>query len=158
MSFLGFAVAAAHVAVGAVWLGAMTYSIAVVQPRAARLLGRDRFEELAVTLAAGARWTVLAMCAATALTGAGLAGLVYADGRPGAAWIGAVAAKTALLLATVAVFGYVSWRLWPARLFALPAELPGLHRAFKRAAYVLIGLVGANLVLGVAAHTLFGPM
>jgi hypothetical protein len=47
----------------------------------------------------------------------------------------------------------VSWRGWPARVFALPAELPALHRRFRRVALVMTGLVGAAFVLGVvAAH------
>lgn len=156
MSIATFALAAAHAVVAAIWLGAMTYSLAVVQPRAARLLGQKRYEELATALAAGARWTVLGMCAALVLTGAGLVVLAFAGGPPGTAWLGIIAAKAVLLVAALAVFCYVSWRLWPARLFALPAELPRLHHTFRRAAYALVGLVGANVVLGVAAHSLAG--
>lgn len=156
MSIVTFLLAVAHAATGAVWLGAMAYSVAVVQPRARRLLGGERFEELATTLAAGARWTVLGMSAVLALTGGGLVAAAYVGGSPGAGWLGVVAAKTALLLAALAIFGYVSWRLWPARLFALPAELPRIHRTFRRSAYALIALTGTNLVLGVAAHTLAG--
>jgi hypothetical protein len=131
----------------------MCYSIAVVQPRAARLLGAARYEEFAATLAHGARWTVIGMCAALALTGAGLVAIAAAD-RPSAGWVAVMIAKTILLLAALAAFANVSWRLWPKRVFALPAELPRLHRAFTRTASTLIAVVGAEIVLGVAARTL----
>ncbi|MQA85237.1 MAG: hypothetical protein GEV03_11585 [Streptosporangiales bacterium] len=153
MSVVTFVLTAAHAVVGSVWLGAMAYSIAVVQPRAARLLGLERYEELATVLGAGARWAVLGMCAALALTGAGLVALAYVDRSPGTGWLVLVVAKAVLFGCAATLFGYVSWRLWPARLFALPAELPSLHRAFRRAACALIALVGANMILGIAAHT-----
>lgn len=156
MDLVGFAVAAVHVLVAAVWLGAMAYSLVVVQPRAARLLGLERYEELATVLAAGARWSVLSMCAALAATGAALVALAYAatgEADPGGPWLALVAVKAVLLVAAVAVFARVSWRLWPQRLFALPAELPELHRTFRRTAYVLMCLVGTEIVLGAAART-----
>jgi hypothetical protein len=56
-------------------------------------------------------------------------------------------------VAAAAVFWWVSWRGWPARVFALPAELPALHRRFRRVALAMTGLVCAAFVLGVvAAH------
>ncbi|HEY0640678.1 MAG TPA: hypothetical protein VGD67_23865 [Pseudonocardiaceae bacterium] len=144
-----------HVGTGAVWLGAMAYSLVVVQPRAERLLGTDRYEEFAATVAAGARWKVLAMAGALAASGLGLVAVRLveaADTRP--AWVALVLVKGALLLAVVAVFWYVSWRLWPRRLFALDEELPAVKRRFTAAAFTLGGLVGANLVLGVLADQL----
>lgn len=57
------ALGATHAGAAAIWLGAMAYSLAVVQPRAAALFDEpEEYERLAVALAAGARWKVLALC------------------------------------------------------------------------------------------------
>lgn len=154
MRVVEFLLATAHTLTAAVWLGAMAYSIAVVQPRAARLLDAERYEELAATLAAGARWTVLAMSGVLALSGGWLATRL-ADRRTTPAWTTVIAVKGGLWLVALAVFAYVSWRLWPRRVFALPAELPRLYRTFRRAAWTLIAIVAGEAVLGVAAGTLF---
>ena len=153
MSALEAALAAIHVAVAAVWLGAMVYSLAVVQPRAARVLGSaERYEELAAELAAGARWKVLAMCATLGASGGGLVAVELAEADdPSAAWVALVAAKGGLLAVAVALFAHVSWRLWPARLFAPPAELAAVQRHFRRVAVALTAVVAAALVLGSVA-------
>lgn len=146
------AAAVAHAVLGAVWLGAMAYSLAVVQPRARRLLGEDRYEELAVTLAAGARWRVVALLAALALTGVALVGL--REPAAGSAWAAVVVAKAALTVAAAGVFAWVSWRLWPQRVFAGAEQLPRVRRRFGAAAVALVVLVGAAFVLGIAASRL----
>lgn len=134
-----------HVGVAAGWLGAMAYSLLVVQPRAERFAGDD-YEQLAATLAAGARWKVVAMMAALVLSGAGL--VAVADPEPVV-----VVVKSALLGVSLALFWYVSWRLWPRRLFALPEELPSIRRRFRLVAYGLAASVGLNFAIGVlAAH------
>jgi hypothetical protein len=141
-----------HAGVGAVWLGSMVYSLGVVQPRIGRLFGEPaRAEEVYRELAAGNRWRVLVLIVVLAGSGAGLAAL-QADGRA-AWWWALTGAKAALAIAAAACFWWVSWRGWPARVFALPAELPALHRRFRRVALVMTWLVGAAFVLGiVAAH------
>ena len=142
-----------HIGVGAVWLGSMVYSLGVVQPRVGRLFGDPaRAEEVYREMAAGNRWRVVAMIALLAASGAGLAPLLAGEHGKGW-WWALVAAKVCLLAAAAAGFWWVSWRGWPARVFALPAELPALHRRFRRVALVMTGLVGAAFVLGVvAAH------
>jgi hypothetical protein len=47
---------------------------------------------------------------------------------------------------------YVSWRLWPARIFALPAEVPHFQRAFRRVAVTKIAIAGLGMALGVLSH------
>jgi hypothetical protein len=76
-------------------------------------------------------------------------------GRPDpvtALWVGLVVAKAALFLAALAVFWHVSWRLWPARIFATGNEVPAIRRRFRRAAFTLITLAASNIALGVVAH------
>lgn len=150
----------AHAGMAAIWLGAMAYSLLVVQPRAERFLGGgragdpQRYEEFAATLAAGARWTVLAMMAALGLTGAGLVWLAVDDEpAPSAWWIALVVTKSGLLAVSLVLFWFVSWRLWPRRLFALPDELPAIRRRFRLVALALTATVAANFVLGIlSAH------
>ena len=140
-----------HSGVGAVWLGSMIYSLGVVQPRIGRLFGDPaRAEDAYRELAAGNRWRVVALIVMLAGSGAGLVAL-RADGSH--TWWVLIAAKAVLAVVAAACFWWVSWRGWPARIFALPAELPALHRRFRRVAVLMTALVGAAFVLGVvAAH------
>jgi hypothetical protein len=140
-----------HIGIGAVWLGSMVYSLGVVQPRIGRLFGDPaKAEDVYRELAAGNRWRVVAMIVFLGLSGAAL---VLDKSDRTATWWVLIAAKTALLLAAAGCFWWVSWRGWPARVFALPAELPALHRRFRRVALFMTALVGAAFVLGVlAAH------
>ncbi|TMC03406.1 MAG: hypothetical protein E6J41_27525 [Chloroflexi bacterium] len=46
-----------------------------------------------------------------------------------------------LYLAAAAVFANVSWRHWPARVFALPEELAGYQRRLRLQAWTILGLV-----------------
>jgi uncharacterized membrane protein len=143
----------AHLAAAATWLGGMVYSLAIVQPRARRFLGTaERYEGFAVALAAGARRGVLALVALLALSGAGLVAVEAGGaGDPGGLWAVLVAVKAVLLVAATAVFAHVSWRLWPARLFALPAELQALQARFRATALALTALVAAAFALGAVA-------
>jgi hypothetical protein len=142
-----------HVGVGSVWLGSMVYSLGVVQPRVGRLFGDPvKAEDVYREMAAGNRWRVVAMIAILAASGAGLVPLLAGE-RGDAWWWAVLAVKAALVLAAAVCFWWVSWRGWPARVFALPAELPALHRRFRRVALLMTGLVAAAFVLGVvAAH------
>ena len=144
-----------HVGAAAVWLGAMLYSLLVVQPRAAGFF-RDAAEreDFTVALAAGARWKVLALCGAIAVSGAGLIGTEISErDDPTSLWLALVGAKGALLAVAIALFVYVSWRLWPARLLAHlteSAELAPLQRRFRRVALALTVTVSGDR-LGVGA-------
>jgi hypothetical protein len=139
---------------GALWFGAMAYSLTVVQPRAARFLGNERrTEAFAAELAAGARYGVLALIVLMALSG-GVLTAVEAGDDPGAGWWALVAVKAVLLAAAAALFAHVSWRQWPARLFATPAELPRVLQRFRGSAIALTTIVGAEIVLGAAAGAL----
>lgn len=148
MTLLTVAVAAAHVFAAAVWFGAMAYSLAVVQPRVQRMLGDDA-EQLLVVLASGARWKVVGMVAVLAGTGVGL---VFLEPGGSALWWAAVVVSAVALAAATCVFCLVSWRMWPARVFALPAELPVHRRRFRMVAWTMVCLTGAATLAGVVAH------
>ncbi|MGH2948275.1 MAG: hypothetical protein ACRDPC_18815 [Solirubrobacteraceae bacterium] len=150
---VSFVALTVHLLAAAGWLGAMAYSLAVVQPRSARFLGDERRSEaFAVELAAGARYPVLGVIGLLAVSGA----VLTAEGAAGqgTAWWTLVALKAAILAAAAALFAVVSWRLWPRRLFAAHGELPALQARFRRLALTLTALVAAGIVLGAAAGTL----
>ena len=138
-----------HAGTAAVWLGAMVYSLWVVQPRAAAAL--DDPEAFSVALAAGARWKVVSICAVLAASGAGL--IAIEDGAS-TAWTVLALLKVALLIVALALFWHVSWHMWPARLFALPEELPGHRRRFRAVAFGLTAVVGLAFVTGTVAQSL----
>lgn len=145
-----------HTGIGAVWLGSMVYSLGVVQPRIGRLFTDPaKAEDVYRELAAGNRWRVVTLIVLLGLSGAGLAGaaLLLDDSARTAVWWALIAAKAGLLVAAAGGFWWVSWRGWPARVFALPAELPPLQRRFRRVALAMTALVATAFVLGVlAAH------
>jgi hypothetical protein len=137
-----------HVVTGVGWLGAMAYSLFLVQPKAARFFGTDddRHEDFLVTLAHGNRWRVVALLAALALSGVGLAALTGGGGW----WWAGVAAQAALFAVAGTAFWWVSWRAWPARVFATPDERPAWRRRFRRAAWLMITAGGLATLAGVA--------
>lgn len=149
-----FVLVLAHLGIGGLWLGAMAYSLAVVQPRLGRMFGgpagvEDAYRELA----AGNRWRVVGMLAV--LGGSGAALVLLAGPRPLGWWL-LITLKTLLYAGAAALFWWVSWRGWPRRVFALPDELPALQQRFRRVAIALAACVGTAFVLGVAAIRLAG--
>lgn len=137
-----------HAAAGAMWLGAMGYSLFIVRPRLSRMFddNPDRVEEAQQVLASGNRWPTAAMIAVLWLSGIGL--VATSEGGSTGWWL-VVALKAALLAAATGLFWWVSWRGWPRRVFALPEELPRLRRTFDLVALAMVGLVGASFAIGV---------
>jgi hypothetical protein len=140
----------AHLTIAAVWLGSMVYSLMVVQPRVDRFFAdHERREEFLVTLANGNRRRVVALIIALVLTDLAIL-IMRSELRLGYG--------IALLFYLLAggLFVHVSWRHWPARVFALPEELPGFQRRLRRLAWTMLVLVGAaflttlSVALGVA--------
>jgi hypothetical protein len=140
-----------HVLAGAAWFGSIFYSIFVLYPRLVRyfdnIVERERF---LMALSHGARWQMVAAIVIVALSGLSLALMPPED--VSAWWLGLVGAKTGLLLVSAVYFWRISWHWWPARVFALESELPAIHRRFRVAAGLMLGLVGLNAVLGVLAR------
>ncbi|GAA4216715.1 hypothetical protein [Actinocatenispora rupis] len=138
---------AVYLVPAAVWTGSMTYSLVVVQPRSARFLtDDDQLEEYLTVLAQGNRSRVLGIAATLIVSAAALALLCP--------WPGARAVYSTALgldLAATAVFWYVSWRHWPARVFARRAERPALRRRLLLCARAIWLLVGAGFGLTLVA-------
>lgn len=125
-----------HLVLAAIWVGSMAYSLVVVQPRVATFFGDDaRREEFLVALAHGNRWPVVALL--VAILGSA-AGALLGWHRAAAGYV------VALVLdgTAAALFVHVSWRHWPARVFAVPAELPSYRRRLRRIAWTMLVLAG----------------
>lgn len=143
--------AVAHTLAGAAWFGAMFYSLSVLQPRALRYFAKPKeFETFIATLSQGARWTVLAAFGIVGLSGIGLAVVHGEDVSP--LWLLLMGLKVAIFVTAFALFVHVSWRLWPARVLALPNEIPHFQRTSRRLATIMLCLVGLSMALGVLAH------
>jgi len=144
-----------HGLAGAAWFGSIFYSIFVLYPKMCRY-----FEEIAererflLALSHGARWHMVSAIALVALSGIGLT--LMPRERITDAWLILIGVKTTLLIASAVYFWRISWHWWPARLFALPNELPAIHRRFRIAAGAMLLLVGANVALGVVGRLVAG--
>jgi hypothetical protein len=139
-----------HLTLAALWLGSMGYSLTVVQPRVARFFTDDaRREDFLTTLAQGNRWRVVGLIAALVVTALGV---VLTAPRAVALAYGLALVP---YLGAATIFWYVSWRHWPARVFALPAEVPGFQRALRRLAWAMCVLVGAAFLTALGSHLLF---
>ncbi len=145
-----------HVLGGGVWIGAMLYSVFILQPLAERFFTRAReFEDFIFSVVHGARWKVFSGIVAIMLSGIGLAvwpGHAVVAGS--AIWLGVFVAKIALFVVAAGLFMYVSWVLWPRRTFATEAELPGIKRHFFRVGAVMVVANAINMLLGLGAHLL----
>jgi len=140
-----------HVIASAGLFGAMGYSIGVVQPRARRFFQDARdFEEFTAFISHGARWKMIGTLGLIAVTGALL--VIFHPHEADHRWLAIIAAKMLVLLIATAVFCYASWRLWPARIFASPEEIPVFQRRFRMVGYAMITMVVLEFILAAIAH------
>ena len=131
----------------------MFYSITVVQPRAKRFFEKpEDFEEFVTFVSNGARWKVLGGYAVIAVTGFAL--VPFRRGEMSRAWMVLMGAKIVVLVAAVTLFSIVSWRWWPARVFATAEEIPKFQRLFRRVGFAMVTFVAIEFVLSLIAHAL----
>jgi uncharacterized membrane protein len=143
-----------HVLATGAWFGAMLYSLVVLQPRAMLYFDRPQeFENFIAAVSDGARSKVLWAAGLSALSGAGMAVATWPE-ENSTAWVLLGAVKIVLLLLALVVFGYASWRLWPARVMATREEIPRFQVAFRRVGLAMLTLIGSAAVLGVAMRAL----
>jgi Flp pilus assembly protein TadB len=137
-------IAIIHAGLAAAWVGGMTYSLFVVQPKLKKYFGprEDDREHLTAVIAAGNRYKVLGLIGVIAATGLALLLLDHHHW-----WIHAL--KAVLLLTATAIFWYVSWRHWPRRIFATATERPALQRQLIILATTMLALAGTAFALGV---------
>lgn len=125
----------------------MMYSLVIVQPRAHQFFAADddALETFLATLGAGNRRPVLAIIAGLVATGI----LLPIARSPSSGQVIAFALESLSLLAAAALFARVSWRLWPARVFALAPERPQHRAALHRHAVAMVLLVAAAFAAAV---------
>jgi hypothetical protein len=132
----------AHLVLVATWFGSMAYSLGVVQPKVAKFFPDERrLEDFLLVLAHGNRWKVVGLLALITVTC--VAVVITASARTVAV---GYAASLVLYAAAGIVFAHVSWRHWPTRVFALPAELAGFRRRLRVQAVAMLALVGTAFV------------
>ena len=145
-----------HVLGGGVWIGAMVFSVFILQPRADKFFRREAdFEDFIFSVVHGARWKVFSGIVAILLSGIGLAvwpGHAIVVESP--LWMGLFAGKVAAFVLAAGLFMYVSWVLWPRRTFATAEELPHIKRHFFRVGAVMVIANALNMLLGITAHVL----
>jgi uncharacterized membrane protein len=151
--FLYSLAAIMHVLAGSVWMGAMMYSLFVLHPQGRRYFQSEtEFEAFITAVSGGARGKVLVALLAIAVSGLILV-LVRWPRPASGIWLVLVGMKVVLFTAALCLFVYTSWRLWPARLFAAPADIPQFQRLFRRVGLTMISLAALSMVLGVLLHT-----
>lgn len=137
-----------HVLGGGVWIGAMVFSVFVLHPRAERFFQRaSEFEDFIFHVVHGARWKVLAGIAAIAGSGAAL---TVTRGPLSTL----LALKLALFAVSLGLFVYVSWVLWPRRVFAREDELAAVRRRFWWVGVAMITSNALNMGLGILSRVL----
>lgn len=145
-------IAVVHLWIGAVWLGGVWLSLVNLHRRGPALFADEaEFERVIAGFTRGNRWLLLGASGAMVGSGGLLWWLIDA---PSPAWSALVWAKVALLIGNVVAFSYVSWIIWPRRLFALAAELPAIRRRQTRLRVVSVLCLAASAALGVVAHSL----
>jgi hypothetical protein len=147
----GTVIAVAHLTLAATWMGSMLYSLLVVQPKVDRFFSDEsRREEFLLALAHGNRWRVVALAGALVLSAVAT---MVAWPRVTAGYAVAVV----LYVVATAVFAQVSWRHWPARVFALPDELAGFRRRLRVQAWAMLALVGTAFVVALSVSVAARP-
>jgi hypothetical protein len=140
-----------HALAGAAWFGSIFYGVFVLYPRVSRHFDTiAERERLALALSHGARWHMVAAMSLVGLSGLGL--ILMPKNDVTNPWLTLAGIKAVLIITAAILFWRVSWHWWPARLFALEAELPAIHRRFRLAAAGMLVLAGVNFALGVLAR------
>ena len=142
---------AVHTAALASWFGCMCYSVMFVQKHPMRSREPQIWETFVTEMVHGVRWIVMGTMAVIFPTWIALIVLHAVSAGADPLWLSLVIAKSLFLIGVVLLFTYVSYHLWPLRIFALPEEIAGLDRRFMGASQGLVLTLGGALVLGVVA-------
>lgn len=142
-----------HVLGAILWIGSIYFSASAIHQRAPSLFARDEdFEAFVTGLSDKNRYRHLLAFSASLLSGLALVVLGHARySHPDHAYSWAlIAVKGACFVIGALIFSYISWRLWPERIFALPQELEQQRRRGAAARWSL----WTSLMLAAAAGVL----
>ena len=131
-------------------MGDLTMTLVIAEQRGGKL-NRATWETIAAAQQAGGPVKIALLGAgadgvASELAAADVAEVIVVD----APALSEYTADGYVLALAALVFWRVSWRWWPARVFALPAERAGWRRRFRLAGLALMGCAGLASVLGAA--------
>lgn len=157
MSALELIMRLVHVLGAILWIGSIYFSASAIHQRAPALFARDEdFEAFVTGLSDKNRYRHVLAFSASLLSGLALVALGHARyAHHGHAWSWAlIAIKGVLWVIGALIFGYISWRLWPERIFSLPQELKRQRRRGAWARWSLwASLMGAATAGVLLAHT-----
>lgn len=137
------------------WFGAQIYSVLIVQRHPAQDEDPEYYEDFTTRMAHGTRYTLLAVIGVMLPTWVLLVILRAVDDvELGAAWLWLVAIKSAAILATIGLFAFLSWHVWPQRIFALRHELPAVRRRFFGLSLGILAAAGVALAVGIVEQSM----
>jgi|GEM_PF-5810613 len=143
-----------HGLIGACWLGSIFYSATILNPKTPHLLEGDRAEDFLLKITHGNRRRIIASYCAVLVTGIALLfGKQEHWGNQDWIWINAI--KVGFSILYIAVFSYVSWYVYPWRVFASREELPLYRRKNTQLRWMMFLCVAINFILGVICHHVY---
>jgi uncharacterized membrane protein len=149
------ALTALHVLVGAGWMGSTYYAFTVLHPRTPELIESDQqAEDYLIAITHGNRYRVGFAFAVTLLSGLLLIAIEPQQRSADELWRAMIGAKLGLWCLTLALFVYVSWKVYPARIFAVGEEIVAFRRRGTILRASMLSLVALNTIFGVIAHAL----
>lgn len=111
----------------------------------------ERFETYSLVTGHGLRWWIVGAIGLAATTGVALVAIRPRPASDTAFWA-LVSLKAGLLVATLAVYTYVSYVMWPRRVFVAAEDRPAEQRRFLRVAHLLMALLAAQAMAGAVLH------
>lgn len=143
---------ALHVWAWGLYFGSLVYVYFRLVPDARRHFASDeRLEAFSLTTADGLRWWIFGALGLAGATGVALLAIRPPPLRDTTFWA-LVGVKAGLLVATLAVYTYVSYVMWPRRVFVAREDRPAEQHRFLRVAYLLMALLAAQALAGAALH------
>lgn len=142
---------AVHTIALASWFGCMCYSVMFVQKHPMRAREPQVWENFVTEMVHGVRWIVMGTTAVILPTWIALIVLHAATQGADPLWLTLVIVKSLVLIGVMLLFVYMSYHLWPLRIFALPEEIPSLDKRFMATSQGLVSTLGAAIILGVVA-------
>ena len=141
-----------HALAGAAWFGSMFYSLMVLQPGVRRFFDtQGEREAFVATVSHGGRQKILLAIFLVAATGLLLCS-IKGVGKSSGLWLGLIITKALLTLGALGLFAYGSWVLWPARILASSADMPGFQRRFRLLGMTILLLVAVAFAAGIVAN------
>lgn len=136
------------------WFGTQIYSVLFVQRHPAKDEDPEYYEVFTTRMVNGSRYILLAVIAAMIPTWVAIIAMRGGDPALGSAWGWLVGVKTAAMLLAIGAFAFLSWHVWPQRIFALPEELPAVRRLFYGLSVGILACMACAFTLGIIEQSM----